>query len=378
MIKSRLFTPGPVSVYPDALTASLDANIHHRTAEFKAILSDVMSRLKWILGNPDQAYLFASSGTGAMEAAVTNLFSSGEEVLVATCGKFGERWVELAQRFGLRSVLLRYEYGNAVEPEGIDAALKSNPRIRGVLLQACESSTGVQNDVDTIAAIVKKTDAILVVDAVSALATMPLSFESGIGVLVSGSQKALMIPPGLAMIGLSARAWKRIEANPSPRYYFDLRAARKAWEQNGQTAYTPATSLILSLRRSLETIQQWGLERLIQLTENRAKATRIAMNALSLEIFARRPANALTAVSVSNQGAEKITAEMKRRFGVHLAGGQGELKDKIFRISHMGYIDHFDLLGVLSGLEIVLKQMGYSITLGRSLEEFQKVYSEVA
>ncbi|HJZ11737.1 MAG TPA: alanine--glyoxylate aminotransferase family protein, partial [Acidobacteriota bacterium] len=142
--------------------------------------------------------------------------------------------------------------------------------------------------------------------------------------------------------------------------------------------YTPATSLILSLRRSLETIQQWGLERLIQLTENRAKATRIAMNALSLEIFARRPANALTAVSVSNQGAEKITAEMKRRFGVHLAGGQGELKDKIFRISHMGYIDHFDLLGVLSGLEIVLKQMGYSITLGRSLEEFQKVYSEVA
>ncbi len=378
MIKKRLFTPGPVSVYPPALSASLESNIHHRTPEFKAILAEVVAALKRILGSPDELYLFASSGTGAMESAVTNFFSAGEEVLVASCGKFGERWIELVERYGLNATISKYAYGEPVQPDEIRAALRSNPRLRGVFLQACESSTGVQNDIDAVVEAVKGSDAILIVDAVSALATMPLSCKSGIDVLLSGSQKALMIPPGIAFTGISERAGKRVENATLPRYYFDLRTAKKAWEQNGQTAFTPPTSLILSLQKSLQSIEESGLERLIQLTENRARAIRAGLKALDLEIFAKRPANALTAVLAPEGNAEKITAELKERFGLQVAGGQGEMKGKIFRISHMGYLDHFDLLGVLSALELVLKKRGYPVTLGRSLEEFQKIYSEVA
>jgi aspartate aminotransferase-like enzyme len=377
MIKSRLFTPGPVSVYPPALSAALESNIHHRTAEFKEILADVMASLKKVLGNPEHAFLFAASGSGAMEAAVTNFFSPGEQVVVASCGKFGERWIELTQRFGLTTHILKSSYGDPVRAEEIVAILRKNPETRGVFLQACESSTGVQNDVEQIAKAVRAFDALLIVDAVSALATMPLSTKLGVDVLLSGSQKALMIPPGLSFLGLTENAWKRVESSKLPRYYFDLRSARKSWDQGGQTPFTPATSLILSLQKSLKAIEQMGLERLIQLTENRARATRAGLAAMSLEMFSKEaPANALTAVKFED--AEKVTSALKKRFGIHLAGGQGEMKGKVFRISHMGYMDHFDLLGVLSALEFVLKENGHSITLGSSLQAFQQVYSEVA
>jgi aspartate aminotransferase-like enzyme len=294
-----------------------------------------------------------------------------------TCGKFGERWVELVQRFQLQPHILASPYGNAADPEQIRALLRKMPEIKGVFIQACESSTGIQNDIAAIGSIVRESNALFIVDAVSALATMPLSPKLGIDVLLSGSQKALMIPPGLAFLGISNLALQRIESAALPRYYFDLRAARKAWEQNGQTAFTPATSLILSLAKSLQFIEQIGLERLIALTENRARASRAGVTALSLQLFAKQgPANALTAVE--SEKAEKITSQMKKRFGIHLAGGQGEMKGRIFRISHMGYIDHFDLLGVLSGLEFVLKDLGHPFKMGSSLEAFQTIYSEVA
>lgn len=377
MIKKRLFTPGPVSVFPPALSAALEANIHHRTPEFKQVLADVMASLRRMLGEPAQAFLFASSGSGAMEAAVTNFFSPGEAVLVASCGKFGERWIELTERYGLKPKVLKFPYGEAVRPVEIEAALKENASIRGVFLQACESSTTVQNDVETIAKIVGKTDAILIADCVTGLGTMPVSTSMGIDVIVSGSQKALMIPPGLAVIGISQKAWQRVESAALPRYYFDLRAARKSWEKEGQTPFTPATSLVLSLRASLQAIEQYGFEKLIQLTENRARATRAGLAALSLELFAKRPANAMTGVVAPGGDAEKITSQLKQRFGIQVAGGQGELKGKIFRISHMGYIDHFDTLGVLSALEIVLGSQGHKVDWGISLAAFQKIYSEL-
>jgi aspartate aminotransferase-like enzyme len=377
MIKSRLFTPGPVSVYPPALAAALESNIHHRTAEFKEILTDVMASLRKVLGDPEHVFLFAASGSGAMEAAVTNFFSPGEQIVVASCGKFGERWIELTQRFGLTTHILKSSYGDPARAEEIAALLRKNPEIKGVFIQACESSTGVQNDVEQIAKTVREFEALLIVDAVSALATMPLSTRMGIDVLLSGSQKALMIPPGLSFLGLTENAWKRVESAKLTRYYFDLRSARKSWDQGGQTPFTPATSLILSLQKSLKAIEQVGLQRLIQLTENRARATRAGLSSMSLEMFSKEaPANALTAVKF--QEADKITTMLKKRFGIHLAGGQGEMKGKIFRISHMGYMDHFDLLGVLSALEFVLKENGHSITLGSSLQAFQQVYSEVA
>jgi serine---pyruvate transaminase len=377
MIKTRLFTPGPVSAYPPGLSAALEANIHHRTPEFQKILSDVMGALKRVLGNPDHCFLFASSGTGAMEAAITNFFSTGDPVLIASCGKFGERWIELAQRFGLNASILKSAYGEPVSVSEIGSFLRNNPQTKGVLMQACESSTGVQNDMEAVGKVVRETEALLIVDAVSALATMPLSTTFGIDVLLSGSQKALMIPPGLSFLGMTDNAWKRVESAALARYYFDLRAARKSWDQGGQTAFTPATSLILSLQKSLQAIEAIGLERLIQLTENRSRATRAGLTALALDLFAPdAPANALTAVKFSE--ADKITSAMKKRFGIHLAGGQGDMKGKVFRISHMGYIDHLDLLGVLSGLEFVLQELGHPVTLGSSLEAFQKVYSEVA
>lgn len=377
MIKKRLFTPGPVSVYPPALWAALESNIHHRTPEFKEVLSQVMASLRRVLGGPEQAFLFASSGSGAMEAAVTNFFSPGEPVLVASCGKFGERWIELAERFGFKARVLKSPYGEAVRPEEIEKALKENPAIRAVFLQACESSTAVQNDMESIGRIVAASDAILVADAVTGLGTMQVSPAIGVDVIVSGSQKALMIPPGLAVIGISAKAWSRVEAAAMPRYYFDLRAAKKAWEKEGQTPFTPATSLLLSLRASLQAIEESGLDRLIQLTENRARATRAGLKALSLEIFAKRPANAMTGVLAPGGDADKITSQLKQKFGLQVAGGQGELKGKIFRISHMGYIDHIDTLGVLSALELILKGLGHKVELGASLAAFQNVHAEL-
>jgi len=377
-MKKRLFTPGPVSLYPPALAAALEANIHHRTPEFKAVLSAVIGSLKRLLGNPDQLYLFASSGTGAMEASVVNFFSEGDQVLVASCGKFGERWIELADRFHLKSTVLQFPYGEAVNPTDIENALKSNRNLKGVFLQACESSTAIQNDMETIAGIVRNTDAILIADAITGFLTMPLSPAWGIDVLISGSQKALMIPPGLSFLGISEKAWRRVESSTLPRYYFDLRSAKKSWDKEGQTAFTPATSLVLSLQKSLEFIEQIGLDRLIQLTENRARATREGLRAMELPLFAKRPANAMTAVLPAMGEAEKISSQLKQRFGLQVAGGQGDMKGKIFRISHMGYIDHFDLLGVLSALEIIMKDLGHSIEPGNSLAAFQKIYAEVA
>ena len=376
MMKTRLFTPGPVSSYPPALSAALESNIHHRTAEFKEILVDVYAALGRVLGNPAHVFLFAASGSGAMEAAVTNFFSPGDEVLVASCGKFGERWVELTQRFGLQTHVLKSSYGEPVRPEEVRDLLNTKP-FKGVFIQACESSTGIQNDVEAIGGVVKNSDALLIVDAVSALATMPLSPSFGIDVLLSGSQKALMIPPGLSFLGANERAWARVESAKLPRYYFDLRMAKKSWDQGNQTPFTPATSLILSLQKSLQAIERMGLDRLIRLTENRAKATRAALHALSLELFASpAPANALTAVK--HHEADRITSGLKKRFGIHLAGGQGDMKGKIFRISHMGFMDHFDLLAVLSGLEFVLQEVGHSVDAGSSLKAFQETYAEVA
>jgi aspartate aminotransferase-like enzyme len=377
MIKNRLFTPGPVSVYPPSLAAALDANIHHRTPEFKEILAAVMTSLKKVLGEPDHAFLFAASGSGAMEAAMTNFFSPADAVAVGSCGKFGERWIELAQRFGLSAQVLKSPYGEPIRPEQVANFLQSNRGVKAVFVQACESSTGVQNDIHGIAQVTKNSNALFIVDAVSALATMTLSPKDGIDVIVSGSQKALMIPPGLSFIGIQERAWQRVESATLPRHYFDLRLARKSWEQNGQTPFTPATSLILSLQQSLRLVEQIGLERLIALTENRSRAVRAGLAALSLELFAKNaPANALTAVKLD--AAEQVTSQLKKRFGIHLAGGQGEMKGKIFRISHIGYMDHFDLLAVLSGLELVLRDIGYSVDLGSSLRAFQQIYSEVA
>lgn len=377
MIKKRLFTPGPVSVFPPALSAALESNIHHRTAEFKEVLAQVMASVRRILGEPAQSFLLASSGSGAMEASVTNFFSPGDHVLVASCGKFGERWIELTQSYGLNARVLKFPYGEAVRPEDVAAALKENPAIRGVFVQACESSTAVQNDLDALARIVGAGDAILVADCVTGLGTMPVSCSNGVDVAISGSQKALMIPPGLGLIGISAKAWSRVEKASQPRYYFDLRAAKKSWDKEGQTPFTPATSLVLSLRASLQAIEDFGFDRLIRVTENRARATRAGLAALSLPVFARQPANAMTAVVAPGGDAEKITSQLKQKFGLQVAGGQGELKGKIFRISHMGYIDHIDTLGVLSALEIVLKGLGHSVEPGSSLTAFQKVYSEL-
>ncbi len=323
MMKTRLFTPGPVSAYPPALAAALEANIHHRTAEFKEILVDVVSALRRMLGEPDHAFLFAASGTGAMEAAVTNFFSPGEQVLVASCGKFGERWIELTQRFGLNVQVLKSPYGDPVRADEIGAFLRKNSDVRGVFIQACESSTGVQNDVEAVAKTVQGSNALLIVDAVSALATMPLSPKDGIDVLLSGSQKALMIPPGLAFMGITENAWSRVESAKLPRYYFDLRSARKSWEQGNQTPFTPATSLILSLQKSLQAIEQVGLERLIRLTENRSRATRAGLAALDLDLFAKTaPANALTAVSFQRCGkGDVIAKETIRNSSCRRAGG---------------------------------------------------------
>ena len=376
--KLRLLTPGPTPLYPPAVRAMAGADIHHRTEDFRRLYKRVLENLAHFMGTTNDVVLFTASGTGAMEAAVSNLFSPGDKVLVASAGKFGERWVALAKAFGLEVTVLEAPYGDAVSPERVADALAVEPGIQGVFTQATESSTGVLHDIQAIAEAVRKTEAIFVVDAITGLGTSHLDIDGwGLDVVVGGSQKAVMIPPGLAFASISEKAWARRESAQGGYFYFDLRKYQEAGE-GGESPFTPAVSLLLGLDETLAYIREIGPANLVENAQMLARATREAATALGLRPFAKaRPAGAVTSICAP-EGIDsgEIVKQFRDRFGSIIANGQGSMKGKIFRIAHLGYFDFADLFGVIAGLEIILQSLGQPVELGAGVRAVQQVYAE--
>ncbi len=378
--KQRLLTPGPTPLYPPALHAMMASDLHHRTEDFRNVYRSALKDLKEVLGTQNDVLIFSASGTGAMEASISNLFSRGDKVIVCTAGKFGERWVEIAAAYGLNAVVLKAEYGDVVTAERVAAALAENPDARGVFVQASETSTGAAHDVRAMGKAIAATGAIFIVDAITGIGTMPLDIDGwGLDVVIGGSQKAFMIPPGLAFMTISPKAWKFTETANLPHYYFNLKKEKKSAD-GGESSWTPSTSLILALGAALVYIKQIGMPKLVENAQLLARATREAAAALGLELFSPgSPGSSVTAIKApTGLDSGVIVKEFKSRFGAIIANGQGSMKGKIFRIAHLGYFDFSDLFAVVAGLELILAANGYPVEFGKGVAAVEKVYAEVA
>ncbi len=386
LLKNRLFTPGPTPLLPAAQTAMASFSLHHRTADFRALFTRVLADMKDFIGTKNDVLVLASSGTGVMEGSVSNLTSPGDKVLVLTAGKFGERWRDLTKAFGCAVEVISVPYGETFSLGAIKEKL--TPEVRAVYVQATESSTGARHDVKGIAQLVRANgdDTLLVVDAITGLGTTHFDVDGwGIDVIIGGSQKALMIPPGLAYCAISERAWKRMEIAKSPRYYFDFRKERKS-AAKGESAYTPATSLFAALGAALDFIRQMGggdvaagRKALVDNAELAAEMTRAGIKALGLKLFApSAPAAALTAIqSPAGLDSSKIVKEFRDRFSAVVANGQGDdMKGKLFRVAHIGYYDYLDTVGLLAALEQVLSTVtGKEVEFGSAVRAAQEVYA---
>jgi aspartate aminotransferase-like enzyme len=315
-----------------------------------------------------------------MEASVSNFFSRGDKVVVCSAGKFGERWAEMVAAFGLDAIVLTEEYGSVVSPERLAETLAAHPEVKGVFIQASETSTGAAHDVEAMAKIIAPTEAIFIVDAITGLGTMPLDIDGwGIDICIGGSQKSFMIPPGLAFISVSAKAWGLNARSCMPRYYFDLKREKKMADK-GETAWTPNTSHLIALNVALEYINNLGMDKLIENAQLLAKATRAAAAALGLELFApRNPGSSVTAIkSPAGIDSGVIVKGFRTHFGAIIANGQGSMQGKIFRMAHLGYFDFADMFAVIAGLELLLLQHGHPVELGAGVAAVQRLYAEVA
>jgi aspartate aminotransferase-like enzyme len=369
MYQERLFTPGPVEI-PDRVREVLGRQIiHHRTEEFRRIFLEVRELTKRLLeDSSDNLVLFSSSGTGAMESAILNFFEEGQKVLVVNGGKFGERWLLLAKHWKLNVIEYSIEWGKSADPELIRDFLKKHPDCMGVLLQVSETSTGSYHPVEEIAQVCKESDALLVADAITALGVYHIKPSIGIDVLVGGSQKAFMLPPGLSLLWFSQKAQDRLRDRA---FYFGIKRELSK-QKEGQTAWTPAISLILGLKESLSILLEEGMDKVEKRYRAISEGTRRAIKKLGLDIFPERPSISLTAVK--SQDAEKIRKELLKH-GIRVAGGQDHLKEKIFRISHMGVSDK-DGLMLIGILEVALKRLSYSVQLGSAVAEYSQALME--
>jgi aspartate aminotransferase-like enzyme len=377
-VKKYLFAPGPVPVPPEVLLAMARPIIHHRTPEFSAILDSARALMQPLFGTRQEVLLLSSSGTGAMEAAVTNLLQPGEEAIVVNGGKFGERWGKLIQAYGATPREIKVEWGRAVRPEQVAEALQAHPRARAVFVQASETSTCAVHPVAAIAELTRGRDTMLVVDGITAVGVFAQKMDEwGIDALVTGSQKALMLPPGLGLIALSERAWERALANRTPRYYFDLNRELKAQRDEHTTAYTPAVSLIFGLTKSLELLHAETLPRVFARHELMAEATRAAGAALGLRLLAPdNPAPSVTGL-LTPEGLDggKLVRMMRDELGVTVQGGQDQMKAKLVRIGHMGHLGPFDMLVAVSALELGLSRLAYRFEPGAGVAAVQRIIS---
>ncbi len=381
MRREYLMTPGPTPLPPEVLLTQAEPMMHHRTPAYTELFVQLIADLKEIFLTGNDVLVFSSSGTGAMEAAVANCFCPGDLVLVAHGGKFGERFRDIARAYGLEVVEYAYEWGDVADPEVIGGMLKEKPEIKGVMLTHSETSTGVVNDIKTVGELVKGTSAIFIVDSISGVGALEMrTDEWGVDVLVSGSQKALMTPPGMAAVAVSPKAWEMVERSTLPKYYFSFSKARKSiGDKSPQTPFTPAVSLTKAMAVGARLILEEGLEKVWKRHQVLAMCTRNAVKALGLELFPRNleRSYAVTAVNAPPgiDGTE-IVRTMNRRHGVIIAGGQSQLRGKIFRIGHVGYYSFFDIVVSISALELTLKELGFPVEMGRGIAAAEESYYE--
>ena len=383
MLKRFLITPGPTPVPPEVLLAGAEPIVHHRAPRFVEIFNECVAGLKYVYQTTNDVVIFAASGTGAMESAVVNVVNPGDTTIVASVGNFGERWVKLNKKWGANVVALDFEWGTKADPAAIERALADHPEAKAVYVQFSETSTGVVNDIRAIGEIVAKTPAILVVDAISGLGATDLPTDDWqVDVCVAGSQKALMIPPGLASVAVSAKAWKVVETAKQPRFYFDWPLYRDK-AAGGQTPFTPAVSLFVMLNKSIELIREEGLQNVFQRHRVLGAGCKAGVKALGLELFGPDDpeANSVTAVKVpAGVDGTKIGKLARDKYGVWLAGGQGRLKGQIFRFGHCGYFGASDILVGMGVVEMVLAELGYDVKFGAGVGAAEQVFmtSEVA
>lgn len=379
MKKRFLLAPGPTPVPENVLLSMAQPMIHHRTPQFSAIFAEAKEDLKYIFQTKQDVLILAASGTGAMEGSITNLFSPGDEVIVVNGGKFGERWGKISEAYGLKVHWLNVEWGKAVDPKEIKKVLDANPKIKGVLMQASETSTTVAHPVKEVAAFIKgRQDCLLIVDGITSVGVFPTPMDEwGIDVLVSGSQKAFMLPPGLAFAALSEKAWKFMETAKCQRFYFDFKKERKNLKDN-TTAYTPAASLIIGLRDALKMLKEEGLENVFARHNRLARATRAAVKAMGLKLLAPdSPSDATTGAYVP-EGVDggKFVKYLRDDMGITMAGGQDHLKGKIIRIAHLGYVDTFDIIVAISSIEMALRKFGHKAEFGKGVAAAQEILME--
>ncbi len=378
MKKYQLMAPGPTPVPSEVLLAMAQPIIHHRTPEYEALFVEVRAGLKRLVQTSQEVIPLACSGTGAMEAAVVNTLSAGDTVVVVSAGKFGERWLELGRAYGVEIIELKAPYGETVPAERLAETLKAHPGVQAVLVQHSETSTGVLHDVRAYAAVTRSTDAILVVDAVSSLGIADLAMDAwGVDVVVAGSQKGLMLPPGLGFCALSDKAWAKNTTSRLPKYYFDLAAERKTVVKN-EAHFTPAVSIVIGLRTVLAMLEREGLANVLRRHDRLARATRAGAEALGLGLFCRAtPSPAVTAVlAPPGVNSEQIVTAYSTAHNITIAGGQGEMKGKLFRLGHMGYAAEFDVIVALAALEQVLADLGQPVDFGAGVRGAQKVFAE--
>ncbi len=376
MLKRYLLAPGPTPVPSDVLLAMAAPIIHHRSPDFVPVIDSAKKGLQWLYQTKNDVLIICSTGTGGMVGTVNNFFNRDDKVLVINGGKFGERWTNICRAYGLNVEEIVVEWGYAVKPEVVEEKLKKDKDIKGVFVQASETSTGVYHDIKALASIVKKySDTLFVVDAISALVAHDLrTDEWGIDVMIGGSQKGVMLPPGLAFVSVSDKAWARAETSKLPKFYFNFRKERANLAKN-QTNFTSPVTLIIGLNESLKMLRAEGLENVFRRHATLANATRKAVQAIGLEIYPREsPSNSVTAImSPPGIDGQAIYKNLREKYGITAAGGQDKAKGKIFRIAHLGYSDRFDIITAIAGIEMVLKGMGHPVKLGTGVAVAQEL-----
>lgn len=375
--KFRLMTPGPAPVPEDVLLELARPVFHHRTDEFRTLHRDVISLLRDVFQTEQDVFVLTCSGTGAMEAAVVNTLAPGAKAIVASAGRFGDRWKDLCEAYGVQVVHVAVPWGDALDPSLVAQALDEHPDAAAVLTTLSETSTGVGVDVEAIGQLVRPREALLIVDGISGVGAMPMRTDAwGVDLLAVGSQKALMLPPGLAFLTVSAKAWKRIEQTPVRSFYLNLPKARTS-QAKGDTPFTPAHTLMLALQQALRLMQQEGIEQVWHRHHVMSRAMQAGARAMGLRIFAARPAQSLTTIEVpAGVDGVELVGHMRKQHGLKVAGGQDKLKGKIVRIAHMGYMDPLDCLTALCALEMSLAELGCPVELGRAAAAAQQVFVE--
>ncbi len=375
-MKKYLLAPGPTAISPEVLLSMAQPILHHRAPEFVELLKGVKEDLKWLFQTENDVLILASTGTGGMEGSVSNFLSPGDKALYVNGGKFGERWGKICKGYGVLTEEIKVEWGHVVNPADVAAALEKDPSIKAVFIQASETSTGVAHPVKEVAEIVKNYDnCLMVVDAISAMGVFDVQTDGwNLDVVISGSQKALGLPPGLAFVSVSEKGWRQAEKCTNAKFYFDFKKERDAIRKN-QTAYTAAVSLIVGLQQSLKMMREEGREAIFARRATMAKALREGMKAIGLASFPKEGASvSVTAISVpEGYDGQTIYKDLRVKYGITAAGGQDHVKGKIFRISNMGYLDTFDTITAVAAIEMVLKAMGYEIKLGTGVGVAQEI-----